>query len=283
MAIATSGLHCASSALANGTKTLALGSGAAVGVLGGLIGLGGGEFRLPILTAIFGYAVRQAVPLNLVISLVTLVAALAIRSQTLSLSAVAPHVVEVMALGIGGILGARWSAQLLTRLSDHRLEQAVAVLLAAVGALLIAEACLPGEPAALVSGNAASLIVSGVALGIAIGMVAALLGVAGGELLIPTLMLIYGADIRSAGTASLMISIVTMLSGVWRYHRLDALPDKRSLQTVAVPMGLGSIIGAIVGGLLVGLLPIAGLKVVLGSVLIAAASKPLWRTRSNNG
>jgi uncharacterized membrane protein YfcA len=117
-----------------------------------------------------------------------------------------------------------------------------------------------------------------VALGLVIGAVAALLGVAGGELLIPTLMLVYGADIRSAGTASLMISIVTVLSGLLRYGRLAALPSIRSFRTVAVPMGLGSIAGAVIGALLVGLLPVGGLKVLLGAVLIAAASKPLWRT-----
>jgi hypothetical protein len=40
-------------------------SGGAVGVPGGLIGSGGGEFRLPILMSVLGYAARHAVPLNL--------------------------------------------------------------------------------------------------------------------------------------------------------------------------------------------------------------------------
>lgn len=253
-------------------------SGSAVGLLGGLIGLGGGEFRLPILTSLFDYAARAAVPLNLVISLITLMAALAVRAHTLSLAAVLPHAVEATALGVGGIVGARWSARLLTRLTDHRLEHLIAWLLAGIGVLLIVEAFLPGHPMALVSRDPGTLIISGVVLGLVIGAVAALLGVAGGELLIPTLVLVYGADIRSAGTASLMISIVTVLSGLLRYRGLAALPDIGSLRTVAVPMGLGSIVGAIIGGLLVGLLPVAGLKVLLGAVLIAAASKPLWPT-----
>jgi uncharacterized membrane protein YfcA len=257
---------------------LGFASGSAVGVLGGLIGLGGGEFRLPILTSLFGYAARAAVPLNLVISAITLMAALAARAHTLSLAAVVPHAVEAIALGVGGIVGAGWSARLLPRLSDHRLEHLIAWLLAGIGVLLIVEALLPGQPTVLLSRNPATLIVSGVALGLVIGAVAALLGVAGGELLIPTLMLVYGADIRSAGTASLMISIVTVLSGLLRYGRLAALPSIRSFRTVAVPMGLGSIAGAVIGALLVGLLPVGGLKVLLGAVLIAAASKPLWRT-----
>ncbi len=35
---------------------LVFGSGAVIGVLGGLIGIGGGEFRLPLLVGLFGFA-----------------------------------------------------------------------------------------------------------------------------------------------------------------------------------------------------------------------------------
>ncbi len=50
---------------------LAACSGFAVGLLGGLIGLGGAVFRLPLLVAVFGYALRRAVVLNLIVSFVT--------------------------------------------------------------------------------------------------------------------------------------------------------------------------------------------------------------------
>lgn len=39
-------------------------AGAAVGILGGLIGLGGAEFRLPLLIGVFGFAALNAVILN---------------------------------------------------------------------------------------------------------------------------------------------------------------------------------------------------------------------------
>src|SRR5919112_6707337 len=64
--------------------------GAPIGLLGGLIGLGGAEFRLPVLAGVFGYRARRAVALNLAISLITVVSSLLVRAGTLS---VAPVVV----------------------------------------------------------------------------------------------------------------------------------------------------------------------------------------------
>ena len=53
--------------------------------------------------------------------------------------------------------------------------------------------------AAMLTG--AAQMVAGVVAGFVIGIVAALLGVAGGELLIPTLVLLFGAGIKLAGSS----------------------------------------------------------------------------------
>ena len=45
------------------------------------------------------------------------------------------------------------------------------------------------------------------------------MGVAGGELLIPTIVLLYGADIKLAGSLSLAVSLPTMLVAFARYSR----------------------------------------------------------------
>ena len=50
-------------------------------------------------------------------------------------------------------------------------------------------------------------------------IVAALMGVAGGELLIPTLVLLFGADIKLAGSLSLAVSLPTMIVGFARYSQ----------------------------------------------------------------
>lgn len=54
----------------------AFGGGAVIGALGGLIGLGGAEFRLPLLIGAFRFAALQAVILNKAMSLVVVASAL---------------------------------------------------------------------------------------------------------------------------------------------------------------------------------------------------------------
>src|SRR5215207_9142889 len=114
-----------------------------IAILGGLIGLGGAEFRLPVLAGPLRYSVRQAVPLNLAVSIITIVASLAIRSRSLSLAPVAPFTPAVLALIAGAVVAAVAGTALFGRLSDARLERTILVLLLVIGIALIVEGVLP--------------------------------------------------------------------------------------------------------------------------------------------
>jgi uncharacterized membrane protein YfcA len=253
-----------------------------IGGLGGLIGLGGGEFRLPVLMYGIGYNARAAVPLNLLTSLVTLAFALAIRSGAVSLGAVVPYLPEMVGLLAGGMASAFYGAQLVNRLSDRRLVLLIAVLLGALGLLLMTEAILPFQSGDLLPAGTAVHFGAGAIIGIGVGLVSSVLGVAGGELLIPALVLIFGADIKTAGSASILISLGLVAIGLWRYWRADAIPCGRGAQRITIAMAAGSIIGATLGGLAVAYAPVAFLKVLLGCVLLAAASKTAFADRISN-
>ena len=110
-----------------------------------------------------------------------------------------------------------------------------------------------------------------VLFGLAVGLISSLLGVAGGELIIPTLVFAFGAGIKTAGTASLLISLPTVAVGVLRHRRLGSYADRADLTRTVAPMGIGSVLGAVVGGFLVGVVPAATLKLVLGIILIVSA------------
>lgn len=246
-----------------------------IGGLGGLVGLGGGEFRLPVLMHVIGFDAKSAVPLNLMISLVTLAFAMAARSQTLSLIDIAPHWPEILGLAAGGMASAFYGVRLVNRLSTRRLVQAIGGLLAAIGVLLLVEALIPlGHVQILPPAPAVHFLV-GVMIGGGIGLVSSMLGVAGGELLIPSLVFVFGADIRTAGSASILISLALIIVGLWRYARAGAIPVGKGVQRITLAMSLGSIIGAVIGGLALALAPVAFLKLFLGCILLAAAGKTL--------
>ena len=246
-----------------------------IGALGGLIGLGGGEFRLPVLMYAIGFDAKSAVPLNLMVSLVTLALSLLVRSRAVSVDAIAPFLPEVVGLAVGGILSASYGAGLVGGLSNKRLVQAIAVLLAAIGLLMLSEVAHPFARAVALPISPTAHFVLGFAIGLGIGIVSSMLGVAGGELLIATLVFIFGADIKTAGSASILISLGVVGAGLWRYWRLAAIPAGRGIRRIATAMAAGSIIGAAAGGLAVQYAPISALKVLLGCILIAAAAKTI--------
>jgi uncharacterized membrane protein YfcA len=261
---------------------LAFTSGGVIAVLGGLIGLGGAEFRLPVLIGALGFAVRQAVPLNLLVSLATILVSLAARAilaPPVPLSGFAVEIATVMA----GAVTAAWAGTgLFRRLADHTLERVVGILLLAIAAVLLVEAAMPAGLSTGLPGDVVLRAIVGIAAGLAIGMVSSLLGVAGGELIIPTMVLAFGADIRTAGTASLIISLPTVLVGVARYARQGAYGNRSDLSFVAAPMAIGSIFGATLGATLVGLVPSGALKVILGAILAVSAIKMLRHRRATD-
>ena len=244
---------------------------APIGLLGGLIGLGGAEFRLPVLAGVFGYAARRAVALNLAICLITVVSALLIRGGTLSLAPLLGLLPIVLAMITGAVSAAYVGTALVHRVSERLLERVILVFLVVVGSALIVEAFLPQDVPGLLPDALPIRVVTAVVFGLGIGLVSSLLGVAGGELIIPTLVFAFGAGIKTAGTASLLISLPTVVVGVLRHRRLGSFTDRADLTQTVAPMGAGSVIGAVAGGLFVGVVPAAALKFVLGVILIVSA------------
>jgi uncharacterized protein len=252
---------------------MAFGGGAVIGALGGLIGLGGAEFRLPLLIGLFRFAALEAVILNKATSLVVVASALPFRAGTVPFGLIAAHWPIVLNLLAGSLLGAWVGAGWATRLKSETLYKVIAILLVAIaGVLLFGHDANAGQ--SLLVGSAQ--LVAGIVAGFVIGVVASLLGVAGGELLIPTLVLLFGADIKLAGSLSLTVSLPTMLVGFTRYSRDQSFSVLGRNRIFLLVMAVGSIAGAFIGGLLLGVVPNAVLLPALAAILLVSAVK-VWR------
>lgn len=242
-------------------------------MLGGLIGLGGAEFRLPLLIGIFGFVALEAVILNKAMSLIVVAFALPFRTTTVPFEQIAENWPIIINLLVGSLAGAWFGAGWATRLKSETLHKVIAVTLLAIALVLVFGHDLPGG-AALVAGT--TQLVAGVIAGLVIGIVASLLGVAGGELLIPTLILLFGADIKLAGSLSLAVSLPTMIVGFTRYSRDQSFTVIERNRVFLAVMAAGSIIGAFIGGLLLGVVSNAVLLPALALILVVSAIK-VWR------
>src|SRR5438045_3650165 len=131
----------------NRSKPVAFGVSAIIGTLGGLIGLGGAEFRLPFLISLFRFRGLEAVILNKATSLVVVASALPFRAATVPFSEIGAHWPIIVNLLAGSMLGAWAGAEWGTRLKSETLYKVIAVLLVVIaGVLLFAHDAVAGAP-----------------------------------------------------------------------------------------------------------------------------------------
>ena len=123
-------------------------AGAGVGLLGGMIGLGGAEFRLPLLIGVFGFLALQAVIVNKAMSLAVVITALPARLIAVPLADLTPHWPIVVNLLAGSLVGAWAGASWATRMRTATLHKVLAALLVVMAAALV---CTHLSPAATAS------------------------------------------------------------------------------------------------------------------------------------
>ncbi|MFJ8159465.1 sulfite exporter TauE/SafE family protein [Streptomyces sp. NPDC096136] len=248
----------------------AFGAGAAIGVLGGMIGLGGAEFRLPLLIGLFGFAALSAVILNKAMSLVVVLVALPARLATVPAAEVAARWPVAVNLLAGSLFGAWAGASWAVRMRSTTLYKVLAALMLLMAAALVVTHTTTLDTLTLPPW---AQIPAGVAAGFGIGVVAAIMGVAGGELLIPTIVLLFGQDIKAAGSLSLLVSLPTMLVAFARYSRDGSFAVLNTNLGFTAVMAAGSVAGAVLGGLLLGVFPELVLIPALAVILLVSAAK----------
>lgn len=254
-----------------GRHGAAFGWGAGIGTLGGLIGLGGAEFRLPVLAGIFRFRMLDAIIINLLVSLVTLIFAFGFRVGFAGPADLTPYGWVVVNILSGSLIGSWLGVHFATRVNERLLTQVVVVFLVFLSFVLMGHHFIFQEGGA---GLPMMLsLVLGFFAGIVIGLFSSLLGVAGGELIIPTILLLYGLDIKIAGSLSLAISIPTILMGLSRYHARQALDEIRVHRGFVGWMSAGSVLGALVGAMLMLYVPSLALHFILGVILLISAWK----------
>lgn len=86
-------------------------------------------------------------------------------------------------------------------------------------------------------------------------------------------MLLFAVDIKTAGSLSLLVSLPTMLVAFARYSRDGSFAVLGTNLRFTAVMAAGSIAGALLGGLLVGVFPDLVLIPALAVILLISSVK----------
>jgi hypothetical protein len=240
---------------------LMLGGGAAAGLFGSLLGLGGGILIVPILTFGFDLPLRDAVGVSLVSVIVTSGASAGVylerRIANLRLGMVLELFTAIGAL-VGGLVAFLLDERVLAGLFAALLVY-VAVTMGRNSARRAAppgdarsapppeDAAAPGPSAAFVDRLSGSdyrvrRLGPGAAGSVGAGVVSALLGIGGGAVLVPVMHLAMGVPLRVAtATSNLMIGVTATASAIIYLLRGGIDPF------VAGPIAIGVFLGATLG------------------------------------
>ena len=181
-----------------------LGIGLLAGLMSGLFGVGGGTVIVPLLVLILKFDQRLAAGTSL---------AAIVPTATVGVISYAVHGsvdwIAALLLAAGAIVGAQIGSYLLPRVPITALRWGFVAFLGAVIVTLFL--VVPSRDAVLVLD--ALTVVGLLALGVVTGILAGLLGVGGGIIVVPALMLVFGtSDLVAKGT-SLLMMIPTAVSG----------------------------------------------------------------------
>ena len=241
--------------------------GIAAGFLSGMFGVGGGILIVPGLVLVAKMDQRIAHGTSLA-------AVLPISAASLLSYWSHDHVDWRVSgcLAIGALMGAVLGTKLLNVLPHRVLAVAFAGILL-VTAIRLFLPLDPGMRETLHLGTIVALI----AIGVATGILAGLLGVGGGVVMVPAMMMLLHIPPAIAKGTSVAVIIPTSLMGTYR-NRTKKNVDLRA----AAIVGLGGIPSAIVGGWISARMSDSVSNVLFATLLLVVAIRLVLQIRSDD-
>jgi uncharacterized membrane protein YfcA len=242
---------------------IAVGIGLATGVFSGLLGVGGGLIMIPGMTGLLKMRQHEAHGTSLLVIIpIALVGAFVLGQK---------HDVD---LAVGGILalasivGAVAGAALTRRLSDQALRRVFGIAALTIGVIMLADAAgsVLRLGFALHPGSRPSgwpLVGLGLPIGLGTGIISGLLGIGGGIVMVPAMVLVLGLSQHVAQGTSLLVIIPTAASGSIAHLRLGNIRFG-----ISAWLALGGVAGAAAGAGLALLVPDVALRGLFAAYLL---------------
>ena len=228
-----------------------------IGISLGLLGSGGSILTVPVLVYLVGEPEKVAIAESLgIVATISLVGAIpyAIRKEV--------HWRNVFYFGIPGMAGTYGGAALSVFLTGSMQLMIFATV------MLIAAVMMIRKPKELQVKDKQASIWLLITEGLVIGVITGLVGVGGGFLIIPALVLLGGLSMRIAVGTSLFIIAAKSLLGFYKYVDVLAKEDLGADWNLLVVFTLIGILGSFLGGKASQFIPHQKLKRGFGYFLI---------------
>lgn len=236
--------------------------GLAAGSFGGLVGLGGGVVMIPLMVGVAGLQQKQAHGTSLVALVFTgLVGAATYATK---------GQVDVLGAGLLALTAtvtARFGARYAHVLPEWKLKRSFGAFLLAIAVILLARPWLRGADAHPATWVTATVLLT---TGLFTGFLSGMMGVGGGSIMVPAMVLLAGFPQVLAQGSSLLAMVPAGAVGAYTHFRLGNVV--RGLLPGLIP---GILVGTFAGSTFALRLPEVALRLTFAAVLVWTGSKYL--------
>jgi uncharacterized membrane protein YfcA len=243
-----------------------LGIGAVAGFLSGIFGVGGGVVIVPLLVLLLGFDQKLAAGTSLAAIVPTSLVGVISYSVTCNVSWISGAL-----LAVGAVGGAQLGTLLLHRLPQRVIRWAFIAFMMVVVVSLFVVVPSRGDTVDYTPLSIAGLI----AVGVVVGILAGILGIGGGVVVVPVLILVFGASDLVAKGTSLLMMVPTAISGTFGNTRRSNVNLRAAALiglAACVTVTLGAFVAGTISPLTGNILFAAFLTVVLAQLVVKAVS-----------
>jgi len=245
----------------------------AVGFVSSIVGIGGGSILAPLLTLVFGYDVKVSIATTLLCTVVTSSSASSVYLEKGLVNMKTALLLEPTT-ALGAITGAFITIAIPSEvvkvvLAVVLLHLAIVMMYRAVNARSIGEG--KGYELSLAPSISLKRRILAVVISFIAGMLSGMLGIGGGVIKVPLLVLVLGLPLKSAvATSSFMIGLTAAAGSM--VYLLKGLIEP----SLVIVMSSGIMPGAVLGARTARRLKPRLLSLLLSSILFYAALRLLW-------
>lgn len=229
---------------------------AVIGLVMGMLGGGGSIIAVPALTGLLHFSPKEAVVISLAV-----VGIAAAAGAVGSLVRGTLPLVAGLVVGLAATVGAYFGGFLGARLADATQLRVLGVVMLVAAAIIFRRPVIHETSAGRRSLPVLML------LGLPLGILTGLVGVGGGFLIVPALIIVARIPMREAAGASLVVITMAAASGLAGYIGRTPL-----VLSFILPFAFVAAVGALAGGMIAHRLPQRRLQQAFAVALVVLAS-----------